>query len=115
MELILNRDIYPHKHYYCITDIGITSFGHTYGAICGGHSRIDICVKIHVFHHTDGMSFQNWYLHYSLPTIVSSADNFYKQFGPSSGLTLTWVQTVDTLMVFLKEFFEKVDFEKSAS
>ena len=27
---------------------------------------------------------------------------------------LIWIQTFDTLMVFMKEFFEKVDFEKSA-
>ena len=46
---------------------------------------------------------------------VSSTDNLCKQFGPRSGLTkgqpdldLNFL----TLMVFLKEFFEKVDFEK---
>ena len=40
-----------------------------------------------------------------------SADNLCKQFGPRSGPT----KLLDTLMVFLKDFFEKVDFkEKSA-
>ena len=38
---------------------------------------------------------------------MPSADNFCKQFGPRSGLT----KLFDTLMVFLKEFFKKVDFE----
>ena len=28
---------------------------------------------------------------------------------------LIWIQTVYTLMVFLKEFFEKVDFEKKSA
>ena len=48
--------------------------------------------------------------------LMSSADNFCKQFGPRSGPLkssgLIWVQTVDTLKVFLKEFFKKNDFEK---
>ena len=39
-----------------------------------------------------------------------------KQFGSRSGrsklLGLICIQTVDTLVVFLKEFFKKVDFEK---
>ena len=30
-------------------------------------------------------------------------------------LGLTWIQTLDTLIVFLKEFFEKVDFEKKSA
>ena len=49
--------------------------------------------------------------------ILSSADNFCKQFGPRSGRTKCWAwsgnKLLDTLMVFLKEFFEKVDFEKN--
>ena len=48
-------------------------------------------------------------------SIVSSADNFCNQFGSRSGLTKcrTWSRSnsFDTQMVFLKEFFEKVDFE----
>ena len=48
---------------------------------------------------------------------VSSADNFYKQFEPRSGPTKcpAWSgsKLFDTLIVFLKEFFEKVDFEKN--
>ena len=52
----------------------------------------------------------------TLCLLVSSADNFYLQFGPSSGATkcLAWSKSklFDTLIVFLKEFFEKVDFEK---
>ena len=40
--------------------------------------------------------------------LVSSADNICEQFGPRSGSKL-----FDTLMVFLKEFFETFDFEKN--
>ena len=48
---------------------------------------------------------------------MSSADNFYKQFGPDQtrqnvGSDLDPI-FFDTLMVFLKEFFEIVDFEKN--
>ena len=49
--------------------------------------------------------------------LVSSADNLYKQFGPRSGPTKcqAWSgsKLFDALIVFLKEFFEKVDFEKN--
>ena len=45
-----------------------------------------------------------------------SADNLCKQFGSRSGPTLSqaWSgsKLLDTLMVFLKNFFEKVNFEK---
>ena len=48
---------------------------------------------------------------------MSSADNFCKQFGPRSGPTkrraLSGSNLFDTQMVFLKEFFKKVDFEKN--
>ena len=48
--------------------------------------------------------------------LVSSADNLCKQFGPRPGLTKSraWSgdNLFDTWMIFLKEFFEKVDFEK---
>ena len=44
------------------------------------------------------------------------ADNFCKKFGPRSGATQcrAWSgsKLFDILMVFLKEFFETVDFEK---
>ena len=40
--------------------------------------------------------------------LMTSADNLCKQFGPRSGFKL-----FDTLMVILKELFEKVDFEKN--
>ena len=43
----------------------------------------------------------------TLYLLVVSADNLCKQFGSRSGSKL-----FDTLMVFLKEFFEKADFEK---
>ena len=47
---------------------------------------------------------------------VSSADNLRKQFGPRPGQTicLAWSgsKLSDALMVLLKEFFEKVNFEK---
>ena len=47
---------------------------------------------------------------------MSSADNFYKQFRPRSGLTIYRARSesklFDTLMLVPKEFFEKVDFEK---
>ena len=46
--------------------------------------------------------------------LVLSADNFCKQFGPRSGLTKcrAWSgsKLFDPLMVFLKEFFENIDF-----
>ena len=49
--------------------------------------------------------------------LVSSADNLCKQFEPRPGPTKLRARSgsklFDTLMVFLKEFFEKVDFEKS--
>ena len=45
-----------------------------------------------------------------------SADNFCKQFGPSSGPTecqaFSGHKLFYTLLVFRKDFFEKVDFEK---
>ena len=37
---------------------------------------------------------------------MSSGDNLCKQIGPGSKL-------FDTLIIFLKEFFERVDFEKN--
>ena len=47
---------------------------------------------------------------------MSSADNFCKQYGPRSGQTkcraCSGSKLFDTQMVFLKEFFEKDDFEK---
>ena len=50
---------------------------------------------------------------------MSSADNLGKQFGPRSGATkcqaLSGSKLFDTLMVFLKQFFKKVDFEKKIS
>ena len=53
----------------------------------------------------------------TLCLIVSSAYNLCKQFGPRSGLTNVEPDLdpncFDTLMVFLKEFLKKVDFEKN--
>ena len=50
---------------------------------------------------------------------VSSADNFGKQFGPRSGLMIrrAWSgsKLFDILMVFLKEFFWKINFEKKSA
>ena len=56
----------------------------------------------------------------SLPaTTLSSAYNLCKQFGSRSGSTEFWSGSgsnpSDTLIVFLKEYFEKVNFEKKAS
>ena len=46
-----------------------------------------------------------------------SADKFCKQFGPRSGPTkcraLSESNLFDSLMVFLKEFSQKIDFEKT--
>ena len=43
---------------------------------------------------------------------MSSADNLLISLEPTSGLI--WIQKFETIiMVFLREFFEKVDFEKS--
>ena len=54
----------------------------------------------------------------TLDLLESPADNFCKQFGPRSGPTKCRAPSESklfyTLMIFLKEFFEKVDFEKSA-
>ena len=48
---------------------------------------------------------------------MSSAENFCEQFGPRSGPTKCRARSefklFDTLMVFLKEFFGKIDFEKN--
>ena len=48
---------------------------------------------------------------------MSSADNLSKQFGPRSGPTKrrTWSgsKLFDLLIIFLIEYFEKVDFEKN--
>ena len=47
--------------------------------------------------------------------LVLSADKLWKELGPGSGQTKCW-HDLDpnclTLMVFLKEYFEKDDFEK---
>ena len=51
-----------------------------------------------------------------LSLLVASVDNLCKQFwlrsGPTKCLAWSGSKLFDTLMVFLKEFFEKVDFEK---
>ena len=51
--------------------------------------------------------------------LVLFADNLCKQFGPRSGLTkcptLNPNCLTDTLMVFLKELYKEVDFEKKAA
>ena len=53
----------------------------------------------------------------NLYLLVSTADNLCKQFGPRSGPTnrraCSWSKLLDFLMVFLKEFFNIVDFEVS--
>ena len=53
----------------------------------------------------------------ALCLLVLSADNLCKQFGPRSSPTKHRVwsgsKLFDTLMVFLKEFFKKVNFEKN--
>ena len=50
---------------------------------------------------------------------LSSTDNLCKQFGPRSGPTeycsLFGSKLFDTLIVFLKDFFEKVNFEEKVS
>ena len=49
--------------------------------------------------------------------LVLSADNLCKHFGPRSRpikcQSLSGSKLFDTLIVFLKFFFEKIDFEKS--
>ena len=48
---------------------------------------------------------------------MSSADNHCKQFesrsGPTKCRARSWSKLFDTLMVFLKDFFKEVDFEKN--
>ena len=46
---------------------------------------------------------------------MSSADNLGKQFGLRSGPTNPGSKLFDILMVFLKEFFQKVNFEKKSA
>ena len=52
---------------------------------------------------------------------MSSADNLFKQSGPRPGQTGHWAchlaisKQFDTLIVFLKAFFEKFDFEKKSA
>ena len=49
--------------------------------------------------------------------ILSSDDNLYKQVGPRSGPTERWAWSgsnpFDTPIVFLKDFFERINFENS--
>ena len=63
------------------------------------------------------VTLRSWLWLSSFPAIVLSADNLGKQFGPRSGPTKrrSWSGSnlFDTLTVFLKEFFEKVVFEKN--
>ena len=51
--------------------------------------------------------------------LLTSADNLCKQFGPRAGLTKcrSWsgFELFDTMIVLLKEFFEKVHFEKNSA
>ena len=51
--------------------------------------------------------------------LVSSADHFCKQFGPRPGpkehQTWSCSKLFDILIVFLKEIFQKVDFEKNSA
>ena len=58
-----------------------------------------------------------WSHSLTLHLLVSSADNFCKQFGPGSGPTKRWAwsgsKLYDTLIIFLKEFFEKLDSENN--
>ena len=54
-------------------------------------------------------------LHLTLYLLVSSADNFCKQFGPTKSRASSRSNLFDTPMVFLKEFFQKVDFEKKSA
>ena len=53
---------------------------------------------------------------YSLRAFVSSADNLFKLSDPDQDLQnfdLIWIQTVwHSDVVFVKEFFERVDFGK---
>ena len=66
------------------------------------------------FVHLDQCSFD---LCLTLRLLVSSADNFCKQFRSRSGLTKcqAWSgsKLFDTLIKYLKEFFQKIDFEKN--
>ena len=63
----------------------------------------------------------SWIFHFRIipykQQILLSADYLYKQFGPRSGPTFcrswSWSKQFVTLIVFLKEYFEKVNFEKS--
>ena len=55
----------------------------------------------------------------TLYLLLSSVDNLCKQFGSSSGSlkcpSSSRSRQFDTLILFLKEFFEKVDFEKKSA
>ena len=53
-------------------------------------------------------------LNFTLPSSVDCSQTFSKQIGPKSKWR-AWSESnlFDTQMVFLKEFFEKVDFEKN--
>ena len=72
------------------------------------HIIASICVQV---------SLTTCSLTFILYLLMSSADNLSKQFRPRSGLTKCRARSgsklFDTLMVFLKEFFEKIDFEKN--
>ena len=76
-------------------------------------------INIYIFWHFETVLSRYLRAEYCLTLclLVLSADNLCKQLGPRSGLTKhhTWSgsKLFDTLMVFPKEFFEKVDFEKN--
>ena len=89
--------------------------GQFFGAV--NYVQADLCFCCSVF--TNGWNaFPHDAAHsLTLCQLVSCDDNLCKQFGPRSGLTWcrAWSgsELFDSLMVFLKEFFEKVDFEKN--
>ena len=64
-------------------------------------------------------SFLDFMLNFFLAWLVVLSDNNSKQFGPRSGPTECWSwsgsKLFDTLIVFLKDFFEKVNFEKKSA
>ena len=55
------------------------------------------------------------YKHTIISFHLSSAENLCKQFGPRSGPTFCWSlsrsKLLDSLIVLLKDYFEKVNFE----
>ena len=89
--------------------------------ILKSHSRRDQrqILSNRIFFLAKALKFQNLNLTLNLCLPVTPADNLGKQFGPKSGPTIrpacSGSKLFNILMVFFKNFFKKVNFEKKSA